>query len=898
MSNAVAQQSTSLSVPNLINYSGTVRDVNNAGTSKVLGVTFAIYNQAEGGAPLWSEIQNVTVTATGRYSVLLGSSSSTGLPGDLFSPAEPRWLGVKVEGQPEQQPRVLLVSVPYAMKAAEADTLSGHSAGEFVTTDTLQSAVKEQVQQQIGQPTASHTTAVGVSPNQNSSQYINNQTTQQVGANFNIDGNGTAATLNATSLYQLGGAPVLGSNGGQSLFLGTQAGQNNTGNENTFLGIASGQANTSGNFNTFVGKGAGSANTTGAFNTFIGRLAGQSNTTGQFNTFLGTTAGSSNTTGSYNFFLGGNAGYSNTTGAFNVMVGTGSGGQNTTGQSNTMFGNTSGAANTTGSYNAFFGGSSGVANTTGSANVFFGVNAGYNNTSGSNNVYVGVNSGLNADPAANNNLYFGSQGAPGESNTTRIGDLTNQTGAYIAGINGAFTNGGVPVFIDPTGKLGTSGNTSGLVTSVFGRSGNVFPQFGDYNFGQIAGTVLGGQLGGQYTNSVNLSSPSNMFNGNYIGNGSGLNGVMPAPGSNNYIQNTNMPQGANFNVIGNGTVGGLFTAQNGMQAFNTVAGNSAMLAVDNNTSGQSAGTESQTFNPAGVGVDGHAKATTGLSVGVQGQNDSTTGAGVIGVNSTMSGLNYGVLGYSGGTGGFGVLGASPNVGTAGTTQTCTAFGSCTLTTGTAGQFFTATGGTILQGLSGADLTSLAQVFAVDSSGNISGAGNLTAAGVHSRTVTGGVQVYVDASGHLGVLTSSTRFKEQIRDMGDGSAALMKLRPVTYFYKPQYDDGIRTLQYGLIAEEVARVYPELVEYETDGKPYTVKYQYLATMLLNEVQKQYHRAEAEAVVIAQQENRLDAQQQQIESLQKRLQMLSDEFQQRLLRLERGAGQQSVATVQPRQ
>ena len=77
-------------------------------------------------------------------------------------------------------------------------------------------------------------------------------------------------------------------------------------------------------------------------------------------------------------------------------------------------------------------------------------------------------------------------------------------------------------------------------------------------------------------------------------------------------------------------------------------------------------------------------------------------------------------------------------------------------------------------------------------------------------------------------------------MGDSSSALMKLRPVTFLYKPEYDKGPRTLQYGLIAEEVAEVYPDLVAYDPEGKPYTVKYQYLTTMLLNEVQKQYHRA----------------------------------------------------------
>ena len=79
-------------------------------------------------------------------------------------------------------------------------------------------------------------------------------------------------------------------------------------------------------------------------------------------------------------------------------------------------------------------------------------------------------------------------------------------------------------------------------------------------------------------------------------------------------------------------------------------------------------------------------------------------------------------------------------------------------------------------------------------------------------------------------------------------------PLTFLYKHEYDKGRRRLQYGLIAEEVAEVYPDLVAYDPDGEPYTVKYQYLSTMLLNEVQKQYHRAEAEGKVITEQEQRI--------------------------------------------
>jgi len=145
------------------------------------------------------------------------------------------------------------------------------------------------------------------------------------------------------------------------------------------------------------------------------------------------------------------------------------------------------------------------------------------------------------------------------------------------------------------------------------------------------------------------------------------------------------------------------------------------------------------------------------------------------------------------------------------------------------------------------------------------------AGIYGFTSSGGVPVYIDSNGQLGTQTSSLRFKEQVRDMGDSTSALMKLRPVTFLYKPGYSNGERTLQYGLIAEEVAKVYPELVAYDNDGQPYSVRYQYLSTMLLNEAQKQYRRAEAQAEVIQTQEQKIDSQQRQIEEMQQRLSRL---------------------------
>ena len=84
-----------------------------------------------------------------------------------------------------------------------------------------------------------------------------------------------------------------------------------------------------------------------------------------------------------------------------------------------------------------------------------------------------------------------------------------------------------------------------------------------------------------------------------------------------------------------------------------------------------------------------------------------------------------------------------------------------------------------------------------------------------------------------MVMSSARYKRDIRDMGGRSGGLLKLRPVTFRYK---SDPTGALQYGLVAEEVAKVYPELVSYGFDGKPMTVHYLMLSAMLLNELQKQ--------------------------------------------------------------
>jgi hypothetical protein len=104
-----------------------------------------------------------------------------------------------------------------------------------------------------------------------------------------------------------------------------------------------------------------------------------------------------------------------------------------------------------------------------------------------------------------------------------------------------------------------------------------------------------------------------------------------------------------------------------------------------------------------------------------------------------------------------------------------------------------------------------------------------------------VAVVVDSNGQLGTVNSSRRYKEDIQDMGDASSGLMKLRPVTYRYQQPYADGSKPIDYGLIAEEVEEIYPDLVAHLADGEVETVQYQKVNAMLLNEVQKQHRTIE---------------------------------------------------------
>ncbi len=126
---AVSTSSAAAVVPHLVNFSGKAMEQGKPITGQA-GITLGIYGEETGGSPLWLETQNIQIDSKGNYTVQLGATKNEGLPQELFTSGEARWLGATING--EEQARVLLISVPYALKAADAQTLGGLPASAFV----------------------------------------------------------------------------------------------------------------------------------------------------------------------------------------------------------------------------------------------------------------------------------------------------------------------------------------------------------------------------------------------------------------------------------------------------------------------------------------------------------------------------------------------------------------------------------------------------------------------------------------------------------------------------------------------------------------------------------------------------------------------------------------------
>ena len=125
----------------------------------------------------------------------------------------------------------------------------------------------------------------------------------------------------------------------------------------------------------------------------------------------------------------------------------------------------------------------------------------------------------------------------------------------------------------------------------------------------------------------------------------------------------------------------------------------------------------------------------------------------------------------------------------------------------------------------------------------------------ARTVPQGVAVVTDNLGHLGTVTCSARYKEAIKPMDKASEAILALKPVTFRYKNELDP-VGIPQFGLVAEEVDKVNPDLVARDADGKAYTVRYEAVNAMLLNEFLKEHKTVQEQGATITRLEQQIEA------------------------------------------
>jgi hypothetical protein len=147
--------------------------------------------------------------------------------------------------------------------------------------------------------------------------------------------------------------------------------------------------------------------------------------------------------------------------------------------------------------------------------------------------------------------------------------------------------------------------------------------------------------------------------------------------------------------------------------------------------------------------------------------------------------------------------------------------------------------------------------------------------IFGKTSSGGTAVLVNSAGKLGTITSSRKFKDEIKPMGGASEGLLALKPVTFRYKKDIDPG-GTSQFGLVAEEVEKVNPDLVVRDEDGKAYSVRYDQVNAMLLNEFLKDHRTVQELKSAAAKQEKTITQQQKQIEALTTGLQKVSAQIE----------------------
>jgi len=887
-------------VPKLIRISSAFHPANGLPASPVESITVSIYREENGGSPLWSETQNVDVSPDGKYTVLMGSTLPDGVPSELFATAEPRWLGVCFNRSREvEQPRTLLVSVPYALRAGDADTLGGRPASAFLLADAANSAARAQPANESAVEHADPRISPR-SPNakprtsgiQNCISVFTDPTNLgcsnlwQAGTNI---GMGTPTPQSGIDIAA-GGVAIRGVNytsGGPALELNMPL--------PNLAQIAS-----------VIGS-TRAVNGIGIWGNPVSFYGGGGLGTPLMTLLSSGNVGVGNASPLYRLDVAGpirssSGGFVFPDGTSQTTAATSGGGSNSpwASASSSIYYNGGNVGIGTQNPAAPLAVSGG---TTGSARFGL-VDENISNTT------RGVSIKSDATVAI----------AVGQTTGASVGLLWANNGSPAAGFGELYTFGNAnPMlyaasFHQFQGRVGigaTPGNSAALYVNGNVGVGNASPL---YKL-DVAGPIRSSSGGFVFPDGTTQSTAATSGGGGnspWVGSGSSIYYV------GNVGVGTSSPA-YKLDVAGDINFAGALRYQ-GVPALQVVTtggttaiGYQALQTITTGTNDTATGYKALALNTSGI--QNTANGAYSLFLNTSGSYNTGFGYGALQSNTTggyNTAIGYNALADASGTGYNTAIGSgSLSVSTTGADNTAagysalgnnttggqnTAVGEYSLKANTTGYYNTALGNNALYyaangnnniavgyqagylvGIGGG--TSNNYNIHIGSEGTaadnatirIGTPGTQTsfyAAGIFGTNVSGGAPVYVNSNGQLGIQQSSRRFKEDIQDMGDGSRGLMHLRPVTFHYKQAAADGSKPLQYGLIAEEVAKIYPDLVVRSADGQIETVNYQALDAMLVNEVRRQQAEIEAQAARIRSLEHEIDNQHREGQALAERL------------------------------
>jgi hypothetical protein len=435
-------------------------------------------------------------------------------------------------------------------------------------------------------------------------------------------------------------------------------------------------------------------------------------------------------------------------------------------------------------------------------------------------------------------------------------------------------DGGYPGGNTAEGSSALLSCTTGTYNSAIGIYSLLSVTTGSFNTGIGAGTLLAN------TADENTATGAGALLSNTTGIENTANGAFALFSNTEGSFNTAIGQGAllsnttgtqntvngtaalGFNSTGNynDAVGAFALFNNISGSGNNAFGNSALFenkrAVDNTAIGDLALLNNDS-DGAGTANFNTAVGSGALAANVDGGENTALGVNTLANNKADFLTAVGVDALFANTTGFGN----------------TAIGSGALAFNTTG------GGNTALGLdAGSNVTTANNVICIGAAGN-NVENSCFIGNIFGATSSNGLAVLINSDGRLGTMTSSARFKDEIKPMDNASEALFALKPVTFRYKKVIDaQGIPQL--GLVAEEVEAVNPDLVVRDKEGKPYSVRYDQVNAMLLNEFLKEHRKVEEQQTAITQLkqdfQSRIAHQQKQIEALTAGLQKVSAQLE----------------------